>query len=71
MREDLLGLTLEQALALLAPAGIEPQVTVTSAPRREREAGGVARVVYAPDSGAPLTVAYFLDPLSDSKQEKV
>ncbi|MDO5299648.1 MAG: hypothetical protein Q4F18_09490 [Clostridia bacterium] len=71
MREDLLGLTLEQALAALALEGIEPQVAATSAPRREREAGGTARVVYASDSGAQLTVARFLDPLSDSEQEKV
>ena len=64
MRLNLLGLTLDEARALLAQEGVCPQVCVTSAPRRQGETRGVLRVVYASQNGARLTVARFLDPLS-------
>ena len=64
MRLNLLGLTLDEARALLAQEGVCPQVRVTSAPRRREETRGVLRVVDASQDGARLTVARFLDPLS-------
>ena len=63
MRLNLLGLTLDEARALLAQEGVCPQVCVTSAPRRQGETRGVLRVVHASDDGARLTVSRFLDPL--------
>ena len=69
MRIDLLGLELEQVLAMLAQEGIEPQVTVTRAPKRKDESHCKMRVVYASDDGAELTVSGFLDPIADSLQE--
>lgn len=69
MREELLGLTLDQARERLALRGIVPQVNVTSAPKRERETGGVLRVVHASDDGRRLTAARFLDPVSVTVQE--
>ena len=65
MRLNLLGLELEAAQAMLAQEGVRPQVSVTGAPRRQGETRGVLRVVAASDDGARLTVARFLDPLSD------
>ena len=64
MRLNLLGLTLDEARALLTQEGVCPQVRVTSAPRRREETRGVLRVVDASQDGARLTVARFLDPLS-------
>ena len=69
MRHDLLGLELEQALALLRREGIEAQVTVTRAPKRPDDAGALLRVVYASDDGERLTVSGFLDPIADAGQE--
>ena len=69
MRTDVLGLELDRALAALAREGIEPQVTLTSAPRRREETGGVLRVVYASGDGRQLTVARFLDPVEEKKKE--
>ena len=69
MRDDLMGLELEGALGVLRSEGIEPQVTLTSAPKRREETGGVLRVVYASDDGRRLTVSRFLDPIADRTQE--
>ena len=69
MRDDLMGLELEGALAALGSEGIKPQVTLTSAPKRREETGGVLRVVYASDDGRRLTVSRFLDPIVDRTQE--
>ena len=66
---ELLGLPLETALFRLREMGIEPQITVTSAPkRRESEAGGL-RVVRISQDGTKLTAAWFLNPLEDGQQE--
>lgn len=65
MRLDLLGLDLAKAEAMLREAGICPNVTITSAPKRAEEVRGTLRVVFASDDGTQLTVARFLDPLSD------
>ena len=62
MREDLLGLDLAKAQAILAGEGVVPAVTVTRAPKRAQREDGVLRVVYASDDGASLTVSAFLDP---------
>ena len=70
MRIDLLGLELEQALALLAREGIDPQVMSTRSPRRKDESGCKMRVVYASDDGLELTVSGFMDPIADGLQEK-
>ncbi|MBQ2992205.1 MAG: hypothetical protein IJD60_13105 [Clostridia bacterium] len=69
MRIDILGLELDQALAVLAQEGVSPDVTITSAPRRREETDGVLRVVYADDGGRRLTVSRFLDPISAHKEE--
>ena len=69
MRIDILGLELDQAKAVLAGEGIEPFVTLTSAPKRRGETAGVFRVIHAADDGKNLTVARFLDPIADQKQE--
>ena len=69
MRTDLLGLPLEQALCMLNGEGIDPQITVTNAPRRANETRGMLRVVFASDDGAQLTAARFLDPLTEDKEE--
>ena len=69
MRDDLMGLELESALDALHSEGIEPQVTLTSAPKRREETGGVLRIVYASDDGRRLTVSRFLDPIADRTQE--
>ena len=66
MRLNLLGLELDAARQMLRGEGIEPQVTLTSAPRRMDEERGVLRVVHATENGARLTVARFLDPLDES-----
>ena len=65
MRDDLMGLELEHALALLKDAGISPQITTTCAPRRAGETGGMLRVVYASDDGRRLTAARFFDPIAE------
>ena len=69
MRDDLMGLELESALDALHSEGIEPQVTLTSAPKRREETGGVLRIVYASDDGRRLTVSRFLDPIAEHEQE--
>ncbi len=69
MRTDLLGLPLEHALGVLKGEGIDPQVTVTNAPRRANEMRGMLRVVFASDNGAQLTAARFLDPVKEDKEE--
>ena len=69
MRDDLMGLELDSALAVLKGEGIEQQITLTSAPKRVSETGGVLRVVYASDDGRRLTVSRFLDPIADRTQE--
>ena len=69
MRIDLLGLELEQALALLAHEGIEPQIIATRAPKRQDESRCKMRVVYASDDGRELTVSGFMDPIADSLQK--
>ena len=69
MREGVLGLELDRALSVLAHEGIEPQVTLTYAPRRRDETRGVLRVVYASDDGRQLTVSRFLDPIADGEKE--
>ena len=69
MRIDILGLELDQALAVLSQEGVVSEVTVTSAPRRRDETGGKLRVVYASDDGKRLTAARFLDPIADAVQE--
>ena len=69
MRVDLLGLELNQALAVLAHEGIEPAVTTTCAPKRRDETRGLLRVVWASDDGERLTVSRFLDPIADGTQE--
>ncbi len=68
MREDLLGLPLERAQALLAAEGITPNVRETCAPRRA--AGGCLRVVCASEDGRKLTAARFFDPILALRQEK-
>ena len=70
MRIDLLGLELEQALALLERDGIAPKVTATRSPRRKDESGCTMRVVYASDDGRNLTVSGFMDPIADALEEK-
>ena len=67
MRHDLLGLELSMALAVLKSEGIEPQVTVTRAPKRLDESRCTMRVVYACDSGTELTVSGFMDPIADAQ----
>ena len=69
MRDDLMGLELESALGVLHSEGIEPQVPLTSAPKRREETGGVLRIVYASDDGRRLTVSRFLDPIAEHVQE--
>lgn len=65
MRQDLLGLEIEHALDILRQEGKTPQVKLTCAPKRAQEEGGVLRVVQVVEDGAQLTVARFLDPISD------
>ena len=69
MRDDLMGLELERALAALESEGISPQIVTTNAPKRLGETGGVFRVVYASGDGKRLTVSRFLDPIADGTQE--
>lgn len=70
MRIDLLGLGLDQAMAVLEREGIVPQVTTTCAPRHRDDVRGALRVVYASDDGSRLTVSGFVDPIADGAQEK-
>ena len=69
MRIDILGLELDQALAMLEKEGVRSEVTITSAPRRREETGGKLRVVYASDDGIRLTAARFLDPIADAEKD--
>ena len=69
MRIDILGLELDQALALLQAQGVHSEVTITSAPRRREETAGTLRVVYASDDGTRLIAARFLDPIADAQQD--
>jgi len=69
MRHDLLGLELSMARAVLEREGIDPQITVTRAPKRQDDARCMMRVVYASDDGRQLTVSGFVDPIADSIQE--
>ena len=69
MRLDLLGLELSAAQERLLSEGICPQVTVTSAPKRAEETGGLLRVVFASDDGAQLIAARFLDPIAGQNSE--
>ena len=69
MRHDLLGLELAMACAVLQGEGIDPEITVTRAPKRQDDAGCRMRVVYASDDGKQLTVSGFVDPIADSLQE--
>ena len=69
MRDDLMGLELESALAVLESEGILPQVTLTNAPKRAAQTGGLLRVVYASDDGKQLTAARFFDPIAENAQE--
>ena len=69
MRIDLLGLDVEKAQAILAAQGVRPQITVTSAPKRLEQTRGTLRVVHASDDGTQLTVARFLDPLSEAERK--
>ncbi|MBQ7784656.1 MAG: hypothetical protein IJ381_00710 [Clostridia bacterium] len=69
MRHYLLGLELSMALAMLKSEGVEPQVTVTRAPKRQDDANCTMRVVYASDDGKELTVSAFVDPIAEGLQE--
>ena len=69
MREDLLGLPLDEATRLLKAQGITPRVTLTAAPRRAGAQEGVLRVVYASEGGE-LTAARFLEPLEGGVREQ-
>ena len=64
MRLNLLGLDVCKAQEILEKEGISPELTLTSAPKRQDETHGTLRVVYASDDGRRLTVARFLDPLA-------
>ena len=68
MRTDLLGLELPRALELLRAEGLQPDITVTHAPRRARDEG-VLRVVYASDGGERLTASPFLEPLTRKTEQ--
>ena len=69
MRESLLGLRLSDAVETLRREGIDPQVTLTAAPRRREAQEGELRVVYASDDGRRLTAARFLNPIAFRGQE--
>ncbi|MDD7173665.1 MAG: hypothetical protein PUH70_01130 [Clostridiales bacterium] len=69
MRESLLGLRLPDAVETLRREGIDPQVTLTAAPRRREAQEGELRVVYASDDGRRLTAARFLNPIAFRGQE--
>lgn len=57
MRE-VLGMRLEDALALYRADGVEPTVTITHAPRDQRN-GGTLRVIRAGEN--EVTVGVFMD----------
>ena len=69
MRHDLLGLELSMARAMLEAEGVEYEITVTRAPKRQDDENCVFRVVYASDDGRCLTVSPFVDPLADAAQD--
>ena len=56
--EDLLGKTLDEALADMRAAGYDPQVVQSAAPRAQRSEGTLRVVRVQPDC---LTVCAFLD----------
>lgn len=56
MDTRLLGLPVVEAAAILRSEGVEPVITITRAPRDERQ-GGVLRVIRV--SGSELTCAAF------------
>ena len=60
-----MGLELSMAHTMLEAEGIDPEITVTRAPRRQEDDGCVLRVVYASDDGRQLTVSPFVDPIAD------
>ena len=62
--QDLLGLRLEDALALLERQGITPTVITTRAPRNPREEGTL-RVIRV--RGEELTVSAFQDSISSDE----
>ena len=64
MTGALLGLPLEEALRILAEAGIQPEVEETAPPRGRRD--GSLRVVRCRNEGRHLTVAAFQDPLASA-----
>ena len=71
MRHYLLGLELSMALAMLKSEGVEPQVTVTRAPKRQDDANCTMRVVYTSDDGKELIVptlccVWFMHPMTAS-----
>lgn len=68
MRHDLLGLELSMARAMLEKEGIDPEITVTRAPKRREDETGRMRVVYASDDGRQLTISGFMDPIADGLQ---
>ena len=69
MRTELLGLELTNALKMLSGEGVQPQVTVTAAPKKaERE--GVLRVVFASDDGTRLIVSRFVDPVAAAEAKE-
>ncbi|MBQ7887443.1 MAG: hypothetical protein IJ313_11195 [Clostridia bacterium] len=57
------------ACAILEGEGIAAQVTTTRAPKRQDDARGTLRVVYASDDGSQLTVSAFVDPIAEGRQE--
>lgn len=58
MTQTLLGLPLEEALARLRAAGIEPNIIESRAPRRS-EGNGALRVVRVKNGGREITVCGF------------
>lgn len=67
MRTELLGLELTHAQRILSGEGIEPEIVMTTAPKKaDRE--GTLRVVFAADSGKKLIVSRFVDPIADAQQ---
>ena len=65
MRTELLGLELDQALALLRAEGKNPAVRETRSPRRREQEGGTLRVVSVKED--EVLVSRFFDPISNSQ----
>ena len=69
MTEGILGLSLEDAVACLRSAGVEPvEITEVSAPRGSTPRGSL-RVVRVRDGGRSIVCARFPDTLEDSTIE--